>query len=81
MDNTNQSRLLAQYILAALYPAYENVKKALRDMSHEPNSVSEDAIKDFMDRMRLPNAKYVFMSMLLAGDYSFIDSDEERNKK
>ena len=64
--------------MAALYPTYENVKRALRDMDHDPNSVSEDAINDFTYRMRLPNAKYIFMSKLLAGDYSFLDSHDER---
>ncbi|MDQ4012339.1 MAG: hypothetical protein M3146_01270 [Thermoproteota archaeon] len=62
---------LAQYIMAALYPTYENVKKGLRSISYEPDSVSEDDTEDFMDRMRLPGAKYAFVSMLLAGDYSF----------
>lgn len=33
---------LAQYIMAALYPTYENVKKGLRSISSEPDSVSED---------------------------------------
>ncbi len=62
---------LAQYIMAALYPTYEIVKKGLRSISYEPDSVSEDDTEDFMDRMRLPGAKYAFVSMLLAGDYSF----------
>ncbi len=57
--------------MAALYPTYENVKKGLRSISYEPDSVSEDDTEDFMDRMRLPGAKYAFVSMLLAGDYSF----------
>ena len=78
MADKNQSRLLGQYIMAVLYPTYENVKRALREMSHDPDGVSEDAINDFMYRMRLPNAKYAFMSKLLAGDYSFLDSHDER---
>lgn len=78
MDDKNQSHLLAQYVMAVLYPTYENVKRALRDMNHDPDSVSEDAINDFMYRIRLPNAKYAFMSKLLAGDYSSLDSHDER---
>jgi hypothetical protein len=58
--------------MAALYPTYENVKQGLRSISYDPDSVSEDDIEDFMDRMSLPGAKYAFMSMLLAGDYSFL---------
>lgn len=55
--------------MAVLYPTYENVKRAHRDITHDPDSVSEDAIYDFMYRMRLPYAKYTSMSKLLAGDY------------
>lgn len=60
------TRILDQYIMAALYPTYENTKRAFRDMAHEPDNVPEDIIRDFMNRMRLPNAKYAFMSTLLA---------------
>ena len=71
-ENENKNKL-DWYIMAALYPSYENVKKGLRSISYDPDNVSEDAIEDFMDRMRLPGAKYAFMSMLLAGDYSFLN--------
>ena len=72
---------LAQYIMAALYPTYEIVKKGLRSISYEADSVSEDDIEDFMERMRLPSAKYAFMSILLAGDYSFLNpSDHDPSK-
>jgi 2-hydroxy-6-oxonona-2,4-dienedioate hydrolase len=50
------TRILDQYIMA----------RAFRDMAYEPSVVSEDTIRDFMNRMRLPNAKYAFMSTLLA---------------
>ena len=67
--------------MAALYLTYEIVKKGLRSISYEPDSVSEDDIEDFMDRTRLPGAKYAFMSMLLAGDYSFLNpSDNDPSK-
>ena len=72
---------LAQYIMAALYPTYENVKKGLRSISYEPDNVSENDIEDFMERVRLPSAKYAFVSMLLAGDYSFLNpSDHDPSK-
>ena len=60
------TRVLDQYIMAALYPTYENANRAFRDMAYEPSVVSEETIRDFMNRMRLPNAKYAFMSTLLA---------------
>jgi 2-hydroxy-6-oxonona-2,4-dienedioate hydrolase len=60
------TRVLDQYIMAALYPTYENASRAFRDMAYEPGGVSEETIRDFMNRMRLPNAKYAFMSTLLA---------------
>jgi 2-hydroxy-6-oxonona-2,4-dienedioate hydrolase len=60
------TRVLDQYIMAALYPTYENTNRAFRDMAYEPSVVSEETIRDFMNRMRLPNAKYAFMSTLLA---------------
>ena len=59
--------------MAALYPTFENVKKGLKSISYDPDSVSGDDIEDFMDRMRTPGAKYGFMSMLLAGDYKVLD--------
>jgi hypothetical protein len=66
--------------LYALFPdptaTYENANKGLRSISYEPDSVSEDDIEDFMDRTRLPGAKYAFMSMLLVGDYSFLNPSD-----
>jgi len=57
--------VLDAYIMAALYPTYDNAVKAFRDMAFDPNVVSENIAKDFVNRMRLPNAKYAFMSTLL----------------
>ena len=57
--------VLDGYIMAALYPTYENALKAFRDMAHDPSTVSEEIVLDFVNRMRLPNAKYAFMSTLL----------------
>ena len=57
--------VLDQYIMAALYPTYDNALKAFMDMAYDPSSVTEDTVRDFVNRMRLPNAKYAFMSTLL----------------
>ena len=49
----------------ALYPTYENALRAFMDMAYDPSIVTEDTVRDFINRMRLPNAKYAFMSTLL----------------
>ena len=52
-----------------------------QEIHYWKRNVSEDDIKDFMDRMRLPDAKYAFTSMILAGDYSFLNpSDNDPSK-
>ena len=35
------------------------------NMAFDPRTVSEQTIEDFIDRMKLPNAKYAFMSTML----------------
>jgi pimeloyl-ACP methyl ester carboxylesterase len=62
--------VLDAYIMAALYPNYDNAVKAFRDMAFDPSIVSEEIAKDFVNRMRLPNAKYSFMSTLLGMRHS-----------
>ena len=57
--------VLDQYIFAALYPTYKNVLKAFMDIAFGPRFVTENGVRDFMNRMRLPNAMYAFMSTLL----------------
>jgi pimeloyl-ACP methyl ester carboxylesterase len=59
------TKTLDEYILAALYPTNENARRAFFDMAYDPQTVTEDIIKDFVNRMKLPNAKYAFMSTLL----------------
>jgi 2-hydroxy-6-oxonona-2,4-dienedioate hydrolase len=59
------THVLDQYIMAALYPTRENTLKAFMDMAFNPSIVTEDTVTDFVNRMRLPNAKYAFMSTLL----------------
>lgn len=62
--------VLDLYIMAALYPTYENAMKAFRQMAYDPRSVTEEIVLDFVNRMRLPNAKYAFMSTLLGIRYA-----------
>ena len=61
----SSTRALDQYIMAALYPTRENALRAFVDMAYDPSLVTEDMVTDFVNRMRLPNAKYTFMSTLL----------------
>ncbi len=59
------TQTLDAYILAALYPTYENTWNAFSGMAHDPDAVTKEIVMDFVNRMRLPNAKYAFMSTLL----------------
>ena len=61
----SSTRVLDQYIMAALYPTHDNALRAFKEMAFDPKIVSEDTVKDFVNRMRLPNSKYAFMSTLL----------------
>jgi pimeloyl-ACP methyl ester carboxylesterase len=58
------------YIMAALYPTFENAMKAFKEMAYDPEVVNEETVLDFVNRMRLPNAKYAFMSTLLGMRYA-----------
>jgi pimeloyl-ACP methyl ester carboxylesterase len=58
------------YIMAALYPTFENALKAFREMAYDPEVVDEKIVLDYVNRMRLPNAKYAFMSTLLGMRYA-----------
>src|ERR671939_1340607 len=62
--------VLDSYIMAALYPTYENAAKAFKDMAYNEAIVDEGKVIDFVNRMRLPNAKYAFMSALLGMRYA-----------
>ena len=61
----SSTRVLDQYIMSALYPTHDNALRAFKEMAFDPNIVSEETVKDFVNRMRLPNSKYAFMSTLL----------------
>jgi pimeloyl-ACP methyl ester carboxylesterase len=59
--------VLSQYIFSALYPTIDNAKRAFQMMSNNNHhQISDSLIKDFVNRMRLPNAKYAYISTLLA---------------
>jgi pimeloyl-ACP methyl ester carboxylesterase len=62
--------VLDGYIMAALYPTYENALAAFKSMAHDPSTVDEETVTDFVNRMRLQNAKYAFMSTLLGIRYA-----------
>ena len=61
---------LDAYIMSALYPTYENAEKAFSNMAFDPTIVTQEVVMDFVNRMRLPNAKYAFMSTLLGMRYA-----------
>ncbi len=59
--------VLSQYIFSGLYPTIENVHRAFEMMANNQEyKVDSATIKDYMNRMRLPNAKYSLISTLLA---------------
>ena len=59
--------VLSQYIFSGLYPTTENVHRAFEMMANNKEYVVDVAtVKDYMNRMRLPNAKYSLISTLLA---------------
>ena len=59
--------VLSQYIFSGLYPTSENVHRAFEMMANNQEYVVDVAtVKDYMNRMRLPNAKYSLISTLLA---------------
>src|SRR5215210_9424790 len=49
--------VLSQYIFSALYPTIENTRRSFQMMSNNSNhQVNDFQVKDFVNRMRLPNA-------------------------
>jgi 2-hydroxy-6-oxonona-2,4-dienedioate hydrolase len=59
--------VLSQYIFSGLYPTNENVRRAFEMMANSKEYVVDNAIvKDYVNRMRLPNSKYSLISTLLA---------------
>lgn len=59
--------VLSQYIFSGLYPTVENVESAFARMANNDTfRVDTHTVKDFINRMKLPNAKYALISTLLA---------------
>ena len=56
---------LDAYVLAALYPNIEGAKNAFQMMAGPTKKINDEIISDFVERMKLPNAKMAFMSTLL----------------
>jgi len=56
---------LDAYIMAALYPDETSAQNAFSMMTGRDGQVSQQIVEGFVQRMRLPNAKYAFMSTLL----------------
>ena len=56
---------LDAYIMAALYPNEQNAKNAFELMDGSGESVDQKIVTNFVERMRLPNAKLAFMSTIL----------------
>ena len=55
---------LDRYIMAALYPEYQRVYEVFSEMVYDSNTINQGTLMDFVNRMKLPNAKYAFMSTL-----------------
>jgi 2-hydroxy-6-oxonona-2,4-dienedioate hydrolase len=56
---------LDAYVMAALYPDSEGAKNAFQMMAGPRQQVDPRIIENFVERMKLPNAKMAFMSTLL----------------
>jgi pimeloyl-ACP methyl ester carboxylesterase len=56
---------LDAYITAALYPDQTSAQNAFTMMTGSNKEVSPHIIEDFIQRMKLPNAKFAFMSTIL----------------
>jgi pimeloyl-ACP methyl ester carboxylesterase len=56
---------LDEYIMAALYPNEQSAKNAFETMDGSGKKIPMKIINGFVSRMKLPNAKFAFMSTLL----------------
>ncbi len=70
---------LRQYIFSSLYPTMENTKIAFETMASKNYKVHDFIVKDFINRMKSPNAKHALISTLLAlrKDNTFQDKIKE----
>jgi 2-hydroxy-6-oxonona-2,4-dienedioate hydrolase len=64
--NDKPTLVLRQYIFSSLYPTYENTERAFKTMASKNYQVRDSTVKDFVNRMKLPNAKHSLISTLLA---------------
>lgn len=58
--------VLRQYIFSSLFPTFENTKRAFQSMANKDYQVKDSTVKDFINRMKMPNAKHALISTLLA---------------
>lgn len=58
--------VLRQYIFSSLFPTFENTKIAFQSMANKNYQIKESTIKDFINRMKMPNAKHALISTLLS---------------
>ena len=58
--------VLRQYIFSSLFPTFENTRIAFQSMANKDYQVKDSTIKDFINRMKMPNAKHALISTLLA---------------
>ena len=56
---------LDAYVMAALYPNEQSAKNAFETMDGSGKQIPTEIINGFVTRMKLPNAKFAFMSTLL----------------
>jgi pimeloyl-ACP methyl ester carboxylesterase len=56
---------LDAYVMAALYPDPEIAKNAFTMMTGNNKDVNPEIVESFVQRMKMPNAKFAFMSTLL----------------
>lgn len=70
---------LERYMAAALYPSLRNAMEAFEQMAVDPAAVDEIYVKDFINRMSLPNAKYAFLSALMGSKMAPDLADRLRN--
>ena len=56
---------LDEYVMAALYPNEQSAKNAFETMDGSGKKIPMKIINGFVSRMKLPNAKFAFMSTLL----------------
>lgn len=70
------STTLKHYTGMALYPTYENISRILQQMIYAPKMISETLIYDLINRIKIPNFKFSFMSKLMnLNDHSKLTTD------